>query len=80
LALAGKKLEDRDYASTSARREMVTIAMRDGFAKAPRWKDERDRAKAPKAACADVSVAPTADIDRLRLNVGSGARVYGFAR
>jgi hypothetical protein len=40
LALGGKKLEDRGYASTSARREMVTIAMRDGFAKAPRWEDE----------------------------------------
>jgi hypothetical protein len=40
LATAEKKLEDRDYASTSDRREMVTVAMRDGFAKAPRWEHE----------------------------------------
>ena len=36
MALEGKKLEDRGYASTSDRREIVTVAMRDGFARAPR--------------------------------------------
>jgi hypothetical protein len=40
LAQAEKKLADRRYASTSDRREMVTVAMRDGFAKAPRSEDE----------------------------------------
>ncbi len=37
LAPAENKLEDHGYASTSDRREMATVAMRDGFAKAPRW-------------------------------------------
>jgi hypothetical protein len=32
-----EKLADRGYASISDQRDMVTVAMRDGFAKAPKW-------------------------------------------
>jgi hypothetical protein len=79
--LEDKKLWDRGYAATSARGEMVTVAMRDGFAKAQRWEDGTS-GLSPEPDCSAfanlpwlLSVLPCLFRDRRRCSAVAGASV-----
>jgi len=79
--LEDKKLWDRGYAATSARGEMVTVAMRDGFAKAQRWEDGTS-GLLPEPYCSAfanlpwlLSVLPCLFRDRRRCSAVIGASV-----